>query len=152
MHVGWKECPALAWQGSQMGKSGKSHIFLEAFSDYYLRFWHSSFGWPGSFDGINVWNRSCLLKSFLDGSFARHVDFVFQVGNKVFKRLWLMVGGIYMELAEYVKMIQEPYGYAACKYASWQEGVRKDIEQAFGVLQQKLHVLVKKVEMWLLVD
>jgi hypothetical protein len=151
MHVGWKNCP-VAWQGSQMGKSGKPTIVLEAVADYNLWFWHSSFGWPGSLNDINIWNRSCLLKSFLDGSFARDVDFEFQVGNKVFKRLWLMVDGIYPELARFVKTIQEPYGHAACRYASWQEAARKDIERAFGVLQRKFHVLVKKIEMWYVGD
>jgi hypothetical protein len=68
------------------------------------------------------------LKSFLDGSFARDVDFEFQVGDKVFKWLWLMVDGIYPELARFIQTIQETYGHAACRYASWQEAVRKGIE------------------------
>ena len=53
MHVGWKNCP-VAWQGSQMGKSGKPTIVLEAVADYNLWFWHSSFGWPGSLNVANI--------------------------------------------------------------------------------------------------
>ena len=48
MHVFWKNCP-VTWQGSQMGKAGKSTIVLEEYAaDHDLWFWHHSFGWPGS--------------------------------------------------------------------------------------------------------
>jgi Plant transposon protein len=53
MHVYWKNWP-VAWQGSQTGKPGKPTIVLEAFADYNLWFWHSSFGWPGSLNDINI--------------------------------------------------------------------------------------------------
>jgi hypothetical protein len=69
MQVFWKSCP-VAWRGSQTGKAGKPTIVLEAFTDHNMWFWHHSFGWPGSLHDINIWNRSCLLKAFLDGSFA----------------------------------------------------------------------------------
>ena len=128
MHVGWKNCP-VAWQGSNTGKSGKPTIVLEAMADHNLWFWHHSFGWPGSLNDINIWNRSCLLKAFLDGSFARDVDFEFTIGDdKVFNRLWVLVDGIYPDLSRFVKTLQEPVGRRACRYAVWQESARKDIE------------------------
>jgi hypothetical protein len=108
MHVFWKNCP-VAWQGSQTGKAGKPTIVLEAFADHNLWFWHHSFGWPGSLNDINIWNRSCLLKAFLDGSFAADVDFEYAVDDKVFNRLWLAVDGIYPELSRFVKTIEEPF-------------------------------------------
>ena len=151
MHVYWKNCP-VAWQGSQTGKSKKPSIVLEAFADYNLWFWHHSFGWPGSLNDINIWDRSCLLKTFLDGSFATNVDFEFEIGTKVFSRLWLLVDGIYPELSRFAKTIQEPVGRKASTYAIWQESARKDIERAFGVLQRKFHILVRKMEFWYLTD
>jgi hypothetical protein len=152
MHVGWKNCP-VAWQGSNTGKSGKPTIVLEALADHNLWFWHHSFGWPGSLNDINIWNRSCLLKAFLDGSFANDVDFEFRIGeDRVFHRLWVMVDGIYPELSRFVKTIQEPVGHKASRYARWQESVRKDVERAFGVLQRKFHVLVRKMELWYIGD
>ncbi|KAI2509348.1 Plant transposon protein [Fragilaria crotonensis] len=152
MHVGWKNCP-VAWQGSNAGRSGKPTIVLEAMADHNLWFWHHSFGWPGSLNDINIWNRSCLLKAFLDGSFARDVDFEFTIGeDKVFNRLWILVDGIYPELSRFVKTLQEPVGRKACRYAVWQESARKDMEQAFGVLQRKFRVLVGKNELWYVRD
>ncbi|KAI2506757.1 Ribosomal protein-like protein [Fragilaria crotonensis] len=150
-HVCWKNCP-VAWQGSQTGKEGKPTIVLEAFADFNLWFWHHSFGWPGSLNDINIWDRSSLLKSFLDGSFAADVDFEFEVGGRVFNRLWLMVDGIYPELSRFVKTVEEPSDRKASAYAKWQEAARKDIERAFGVLQRKFHVLVRKIEMWYVGD
>ena len=93
----------MAWQGSQIGKAGKPFSVLEAYADHNLWFLHHSFGWSGLLNDINIWNRSCLLKAFLDGSFASNVDFEFTVGDKVFQRLWLAVDGIYPELASFVK-------------------------------------------------
>lgn len=151
MHVPWKNCP-VACQGSQMGKSGYPTIVLEAMADYNLWFWHFSFGFPGSLNDINIWDRSCLLKTFLSTEFAEEVDFDFEVGGTWFRRLWVMVDGIYPELSRFVKTIQEPIGQQACNYAIWQEASRKDIERAFGVLQRKFHFLVKKVELWYVKD
>ena len=152
MHVGWKNCP-VAWQGSNTRKAGKPTIVLEAMTDHNLWFWHHSFGWPGSLNDINIWNRSCLLKAFVDGSFARDVDFEFRIGDdRTFHRLWVMVDGIYPELSRFVKTLQEPVGHKASRYAKWQESARKDVERAFGVLQRKFQVLVKRIELWYLGD
>ena len=151
MHVFWKNCP-VAWQGQQTGKPGKPTIVLEAFADHNLWFWRHSFGWPGSLIDINIWNRSCLLKAFLDGSFASNVDFEFTIGDKVFQRLWVAVDGIYPELSRFVKTIEEPRNRKSLVFSKWQEATRKDIERAFGVLQRKFQVLVKKIELWYVGD
>ncbi len=116
-HVGWKNCP-VAWQGSNTGKLGKPTIVLEAMADRNIWFYHHSFGWPGSLNDINIWNRSCLLKAFLDGFFARDVDFELTIGDdKVFNRLWILVDGIFPDLSRFVKTLQEPVGRRASRYA-----------------------------------
>ncbi len=117
LHVGWKNC-LVAWQGSNTGKSGTPTIVLEALADHNLWFWHHSFGYPGSLNDINIWNRSCLLKAFLDGSFANDVDFKFRIGeDRVFHRLWVAVDGIFPKLSRFVKLIQEAVGLKASRYA-----------------------------------
>ena len=146
-HVFWKNCP-VAWQGSQTGKEGKPTITLEACVDYNLWFWHASFGWPGSLNDINIWNRSSLLKRFLDGSFAEDVDFEFEIGGRSFGRLWLLVDGIYPEISRFVKTIEEPPNHRAFSFSSWQEGARKDVERGFGVLKRKFQILHRPFELW----
>ncbi len=90
------------------------------------------------------------MKAFLDGSFANDVDLEFRIGDdRVFHRLWVLVDGIYPKLSRFVKTIQEPVGDIASRYARWQELARQDVEQAFGVLQRKFHVLERKIlELW----
>ncbi len=39
-------------------------------------------------------------------------------------------------------------GGKASRYARWQESAQKDVERAFGVLQLKFQVLVRKIEQW----
>jgi hypothetical protein len=147
MHVGWRVCP-VAWQGQYQGSKGKPTLVLEAVADYQLWIWHASFGFAGSMNDINVWDRSPLLKSWIDGSFANDVDFEFEIDGKVFHQLWLMADGIYPDLSRFVKSFDEPIGLANKRYAAWQEGSRKDIERAFGVMQRKFHILVRDFEYW----
>ena len=147
MHVGWRVCP-LAWQGQYQGSKGKPTIVLEAVADYQLWIWHASFGFAGSMNDINIWDRSPLLKSWIDGSFANDVDFEFEIDGKVFHQLWLMADGIYPDLSRFVKSFDEPMGVANKRYATWQEASRKDIERAFGVMQRKFHILVRDFEYW----
>ena len=147
MHVGWRLC-LVAWQGAYKGAKGKPTIVLEAVTDYNLWIWHVSFGSAGTNNDINIWDRSPLLKSFLEGSFAKEVDFEFRVGDQTFNQLWMMVDGIYPELARFVKPLSEPLGRRETKYAAWQESSRKDVERGFGVLQRKFHILVHPFELW----
>ena len=66
--------------------------------------------------------------------------------------MWLLVDGIYPEISRFVKTIQEPIGKNLSNYAKWQESSRKSVEQAFGVLQRKFHIIVKANEHWYVDD
>jgi len=109
MHIFWKNCP-IAWQGQFSGKTSMPSIVLEAFGDFNLFVWHGAFGWAGSMNDISIWDRSPLLQSFLDGSFSGDVDFSFQIGDCSFSKLWLLVDGIYPEIARFVKTCSVPIG------------------------------------------
>jgi hypothetical protein len=114
---------------------------------------HASFGWPGLLNDINIWDRSCLLKIFLDSLFAQKLDFDFEIAGQIFRQLWVMVDGIYPELSIFVKTVEEPANPLAPLFVKWQEAVRKDIERGFGVLLKgKFHVLTGKVEMWFVTE
>jgi hypothetical protein len=147
MHVPWKNCP-LAYQGQYTsGKQGHPTIILEAVADYNLWFWHVAFGFPGSLNDINVWDNSPLLKALLDGTFAS-IDFEFEIGGKVFNKLWFLVDGIYPKLSRFMKTLPVACGRMWKRYASWQEAARKDIERAFGVLQSKFRIVRNPIEKW----
>jgi hypothetical protein len=86
MHVGWRLCP-VALQGQFEGKEQKPTLILEAVADYDLWLWHSCFNHPGSLNDINVWDKSPLLREFLDGTFSEDVDFEFEINGTVFHQV-----------------------------------------------------------------
>jgi hypothetical protein len=97
MHVPWKNCP-VAWQGTHSGKAGFPTLVLEAMADHNMWFWHASFGWPGTFNDINIWNGSSLHEAFTSGRWGTTVDFLYSIGDYSFTKLFVLVDGIYPEL------------------------------------------------------
>jgi hypothetical protein len=65
--VHWANCPT-AWHGQFKGKEGIPTISLEAVSDYNLWIWNSAFGFPGSLNDLNIWEKSPLFNSMTDGT------------------------------------------------------------------------------------
>jgi Plant transposon protein len=105
------------------------------------------FGFAGSQNNINIWDQSLLLRSFIDGT-NDSLDFDFKIGGKTFTELFYLVDGIYPDLSRFVKSTKGPITVPQRLYSGWQEGIQKDIERAFGVLQCKFEILVRKVEYW----
>jgi hypothetical protein len=89
MHVGWKNCP-IAHQGQYSGKNKKPTLVLEAACDWNLWFWHVAFGYPGTLNDINIWDRSCLLRAFLSGEWSKNVDQPFKLNGVLFNELYLL--------------------------------------------------------------
>jgi hypothetical protein len=56
----WKNCPT-ALKGQFQGKEEYPSIALESVVDYNLWFRHALFGFPGTLNNINLWERSLLL-------------------------------------------------------------------------------------------
>ena len=57
--VHWKKCPT-AWKGQFQGREKISSIGLEAVVNNNLWFWHAAFGFPGTLNDINIWERLSL--------------------------------------------------------------------------------------------
>ena len=99
MHWRWDKCP-VAWHGVFKGKEKYPSIVLEALCDANLWFWHAQFGHAGTLNDINIWNKSRLKDVFLDGSFEG--DFEYFLVGEIFNHLWILVDGIYPQLARLV--------------------------------------------------
>ena len=108
----------------------------EAVADYNLWIWHNAFGFPGSMNDINIWDRSPLLESMLDGT-HENIDFPFTIGSEEFDQLYYCVDGIYPSLSRFLATINGPTTVLDSFYAPKQEGWRKSIERAFGVWKKK---------------
>lgn len=138
MHTQWKNCPT-AWQGQYKGKESKPSIILEAISDYHMWFWHAAYGFAGTLNDLNILTLSPWFASLLDGTFEKLEESVvpFQINGKEFKKMYVLVDGIYPQYSRFVQGLKSPVGGKQKKYTAWQEACRKDIERAFGVLQAK---------------
>ena len=91
--VHWKNCPT-ALKGQFQGQEKCATIALEAVVDFNVWFWHASFGFPGTMNDINIWDRSPLYESMLDGS-HKQIDFPFEIDGKMFEHLYYLVDGIF---------------------------------------------------------
>ncbi len=149
-HTVWNNCPT-AWQGSSKGKEKKSTIVMEALCDFNLWIWHLSYGFAGTLNDKSILNRSALLDSFTDGSFAKLEEAAgvvpFSIGGDKFSELFCLGDGVYPNLSKIAQGIKEPVSDAESNYTSWQEGARKDIERAFGVLQGSFKFTATPIQM-----
>jgi hypothetical protein len=134
-HVHWANCPN-AWKGHFRVKEGIPTIALEAVTDFNLWIWHDSFGLPGGLNDINIWERSPLLESMLNGTHSE-IDHSFVINNKTFHQLFYLVDGIYSWLSRFLSTISVPTTVINTIFLKWQESKCKDIEHAFGILKVK---------------
>jgi len=150
-HTYWKNCPK-AWQGSYSGKEKKPSIVLEAISDYHLFFWHASYGYAGTLNDINILKLSPFLDRLIDGSMdedEKEAGVVpYTINNEEFqKAAFILVDGIYPLWTRFVRGIKEPCGQKEKVFTGWQEGARKDIERAFGVLKGKFQFMETPIKL-----
>ena len=145
MKIRWELCPS-GWKGQFQGRDGEATMGLEALIDYNLWFWHDAFGFPGTLNDINIWDRSSLFESFQDGTFSKN-DFEFSLGGEIFNQLYCLVDGIYPPLSRFLQTISVPMTKIDRFFASGQEAFRKDVKRGFGVIQKKFHYMCRPVKM-----
>ena len=131
----WGQC-LEGWKGQCQEKEGYPKIGLEAVADYNLWIWHSAFGYPGSLNNINIWDRSPLYELMLDGIHDK-IDFSFEINREHFSQLYYLVDGIYPSLSRFLSTVNDPTTALDCFFAPRQERFRKSIERAFGVWKRK---------------
>lgn len=151
MHTYWKNCPK-SWHGSHKGRNKAATVILEAACDYHMWFWHSAFGYAGCLSDLNVLELSPLINSFLDDSFAAMEVasgvVPFEIAGQQFHQMYLLADGIYPQYTRFVKGMSEPVTPGEKRLAKWQAKARKDIERAFGVLQQCFKFIEKPIQLF----
>jgi hypothetical protein len=145
MHWQWEKCPT-AWRGRfTNGHHGVPTMILEAVASHDLRIWHAYFGVAGSNNDINVLNKSPLFIRELKGEAPR---VQFNVNGSRYDRGYYLADGIYPEWAVFVKTIPLPQTDMDKLFAQHQEGARKDVERAFGVLQSRFNIVRRPARLW----
>lgn len=145
MHWQWKNCPK-GWAGMFInGFKGKPTMILEAVASRDLRIWHAFFGNAGSQNDIQVLNKSPLFIHAIKGE-APRVSYT--VNGTQYDTGYYLADGIYPEWAAFVKTIRKPQTEKHKLYAQRQEGARKDVECAFGVLQSRFDIVNRPARLW----
>ncbi|KAL6875691.1 hypothetical protein ACP4OV_013204 [Aristida adscensionis] len=145
MHWQWEKCPN-AWKGMFIrGDHGVPTMILEAVASHDLWIWHAYFGVAGSNNDINVLNQSPLFIHELQGE-APQVHFT--VNGRQYNRGYYLADGIYPEWAVFVKTVPLPQLEKDKLFAKYQEGARKDVERAFGVLQSRFNIVRRPARLW----
>ena len=145
MHWQWERCPN-AWKGQfTRGDQKVPTLILEAVASHDLWIWHAFFGVAGSNNDINVLNQSTVFINELKGQ-APRVQYM--VNGNQHNIGYFLADGIYPEWAVFVKSIRLPITEKEKLYAQEQEGARKDIERAFGVLQRRFCILKRPARLY----
>ncbi|QHO54546.1 uncharacterized protein DS421_2g57730 [Arachis hypogaea] len=145
MHWQWKNCPK-AWKGMYMsGYRGVATMVLEvvAYSDLWI--WHAFFRVSGSNIDINVLDHSPVFDDILNDR-APEVNYTINGNN--YTMGYYLAYGIYSEWVTFVKSISKPQGEKRKLFAQYQEGQRKDVERAFGVLQARFAIIRGPAHFW----
>ncbi|GJV40051.1 putative RNA-directed DNA polymerase [Tanacetum coccineum] len=144
MHWEWRNCPK-AWHG-QFGRGDKKYptILLEAVASYDLWIWHAFFGVAGANNDLTVLNNSPLFDDLLDG-----IDPVapFECNGVTFEKGYYLADA-FTKWASFVKSFTVASSEKNVLYKRKQEGARKDIERAFGVLQGRWRIISQPARAW----
>ena len=145
-HWSWKNCP-YPWQGQFQDRNGNRSVIAEAVAGHDLYFWHVFLGCPGSLNDLTVLGTSSLASTYMESGAATAN---FEVGGTVYEGAYFLADGIYPSYAYLMKTIPGPRTKKEKHFAKKQEGVRKDVERAFGRLLSKWHILNVAARSWFL--
>ncbi|KAL6558388.1 hypothetical protein OROMI_018738 [Orobanche minor] len=145
MHWAWKNCPT-AWHGTHVNVFKKQPtLILEVVASKSLWIWHAFFGMAGTNNDLNVLNRSPLFDDIINDT-APSCNYV--VNGHPYKMGYYLSDGIYPQYATLIQSITAPSTNEEKHFAKSQEAVRKDVERAFGVLQNRWHIVKGSARMW----
>ncbi|XP_058783265.1 uncharacterized protein LOC131657937 [Vicia villosa] len=110
--------------------------------------------WEGQLNDINVLDRSPVFDDVEQGK-APSVNFF--VNQRPYNMVYYLADGIYPLLLHpsyptFVKSIRLPQSEPDKLFAKFQEGCRKDIERAFGVLQARFKIIREPARLWDIAD
>jgi hypothetical protein len=101
------------------------------------------FGVAGANNDITVVNQSPLFTERLQGC---DPQVQYYINGRQYNMGYYLTDGIYPQWAVFVKSIKEPQSVKDKLFAAMQEGARKDVERAFGVLKQRFKIVAEPCE------
>ncbi|GJV64958.1 ALP1-like protein isoform X1 [Tanacetum coccineum] len=113
-------------------------IMLEAVASQDLWIWHAFFGVAGANNDINVLDNSPLFDDLLD---EKALVAPYVVNGVGFEKGYYLADGIYPQWVTFVKSFTVANDAKHAYFKKRQEGARKDVERAFGVLQGRWGII-----------
>jgi len=98
---------------------------------------------------INVLDRSPVFDDVEQG---KTPSVNFYVNQRPYDMTYYLADGIYPSYPTFVKSIRLPQSEPDKLFAQHQEGCRKDIERAFGVLQARFKIIREPARLWDIAD
>ncbi|GJZ00430.1 zinc finger, CCHC-type containing protein [Tanacetum coccineum] len=130
----WVKCPKALHGQFQRKEKRYPTIMLEFVADQQLWFWHAYFRVPGANNDLNVLYGSPLFDDLLA---EKSPEAPFQVNGKTYEKGYYLADEIYPQRSTFVKVFSIAREQKPIKFKRVQESARKDIERAFGALQDQ---------------
>uniref|UniRef100_A0A0D2ZXL8 DDE Tnp4 domain-containing protein n=1 Tax=Brassica oleracea var. oleracea TaxID=109376 RepID=A0A0D2ZXL8_BRAOL len=99
----------------------------------------------GTLNDINVLDRSPVFDDIIN---SQAPQVTFSVNGNEYCWAYYLTDSIYPKWATFVQSISLPQGPKATLFAQHQEGVQKDVERAFGVLQARFGIIKNPARIW----
>ena len=134
--------------GYKKGKE-KNTLILEAICDPDTYIWYSFFGEPGSLNDLNILKKSTIVGSILNGTMDLRIpqELHYCINGMFHDYLYFLVNGIYPKWPIFISIISDATpGSKDKQFATYQEAVRKDIEQAFSVIVKKFDIPSRSIQ------
>ncbi|CAN1304141.1 hypothetical protein LINPERPRIM_LOCUS26090 [Linum perenne] len=144
MHWEWRNCPT-AWAGQFTGHVHRPTVVLEAVAGYNTWIWHAYFATAGSLNDVNILGQSPVFDRVVNGSTPQ---LRFKVNESWYNTCYYLADGIYPSWSTLVKTIVNPIDNKEALFAERQEGYRKDVERAFGILQSRWAIVCNPARSW----
>ncbi|GKC32180.1 ALP1-like protein isoform X1 [Tanacetum coccineum] len=132
--LGLENCPKALHGQFKRSTHKYPTLMLEAVADQKLWIWHAYFGVPGANNDLNVLYGSPLFDDEI-ADIAPECPFV--VNGHTYRKGYYLADGIYPAWSTFVKTFSVARDEKSLKFKRVQEAARKDIERAFGVLQDE---------------
>ena len=150
--IGAVDCCHLLWTNCPLEEKGQYHnpkdsklaiIKVEAWCDADLFIWHWHCGHAGTSNDKTMVNFSPLFQSILNGQYSIELPRAYCVtpDSPVRSLAYFLADGIYPRWPIFLVPIHQGRTQPEKDYSKRQEGRRKDIERAFGVLQARFRIL-----------
>jgi hypothetical protein len=126
-------------------------LILEAIADADTYIWYAFFGEVGSLNDTNILDKSSIVGSIIGGTFNVSVE-PYTVNGTTRDWMYFLADGIYPDWSIFVKTVRIAFTMMEEIFKTSQEGARKDIERAFGVLVKRFHYLKRPLRHWYIKD